>query len=256
MTDNLLTDRQTYNVVSLGYFCSVAKENERIGVRNRSLPFDWVISSDFEQVIYLIKSKFENFMVKDNLFQEYDINPKYYYDSGCNIHFYHDFSPCIPFEDQYDEVREKYCRRIKRFYDTIKSSTLFIRYISSQDEADYICENYTDILSCLRDYNSENFIIFVANEQIQIKADIEVYFVKNDKGDSVARKYLKQLPTLRKKLQCTTEFHKILKNIIFYEKKQIKSSASKIKNKLFNKLFHVQKDKFYYYDKQWISLNK
>lgn len=37
-------------------------------------------------------------MSKENMQQEYDINPKYYYDVQSKLHFYHDFSCHIPFE--------------------------------------------------------------------------------------------------------------------------------------------------------------
>ena len=40
-------DRQTdrfKNYISLGYFCEVAKDLEKLGLRNQSSPFDWVIS--------------------------------------------------------------------------------------------------------------------------------------------------------------------------------------------------------------------
>ena len=39
------------NYISLGYFCEVAKDLERLGLRNQSSPFDWVISY-FPKVIY------------------------------------------------------------------------------------------------------------------------------------------------------------------------------------------------------------
>ncbi len=41
------------NYISLGYFCEVAKDLERLGLRNQSSPFDWVISY-FPKVIYAI----------------------------------------------------------------------------------------------------------------------------------------------------------------------------------------------------------
>ncbi len=52
------------NIMSLGYFCGVARELERVGLRNASYPFDWIISTDFKQVIKLIENNFENFLSK------------------------------------------------------------------------------------------------------------------------------------------------------------------------------------------------
>lgn len=56
------------NFISLGYFCSVALELERLGYRNFSNPFDWLIS-DFKGVLELIENDFENFLSMQYLFQ-------------------------------------------------------------------------------------------------------------------------------------------------------------------------------------------
>ena len=45
------------NYISLGYFCSVASELERYGLRGESYPFDWVIS-DFGGVVEAIQNNF------------------------------------------------------------------------------------------------------------------------------------------------------------------------------------------------------
>lgn len=47
--------------ISLGYFCSIAMELERLGLRSESSPFDWLIS-DFEGVIHAIENHFEDFL--------------------------------------------------------------------------------------------------------------------------------------------------------------------------------------------------
>lgn len=36
------------SVISLGYFCSVAIELEKMGIRNFSTPFDWLITDWLE----------------------------------------------------------------------------------------------------------------------------------------------------------------------------------------------------------------
>ena len=46
--------------ISLGYFCSVALELERVGLRSASSPFDWLVS-DFSGVIDLIENHFDSF---------------------------------------------------------------------------------------------------------------------------------------------------------------------------------------------------
>ena len=46
------------NFISLGYFCGVAEDLERIGLRSFSSPFDWLIT-DFKGVIKLIENRFK-----------------------------------------------------------------------------------------------------------------------------------------------------------------------------------------------------
>ena len=49
------------NYISLGYFCSVASELEKLGLRTESSPFDWVIS-DFEGVLLAIQNNFSDYL--------------------------------------------------------------------------------------------------------------------------------------------------------------------------------------------------
>ena len=64
------------NCISLGYFCSVALELERIGLRSASYPFDWTIS-DFEGVIDAIENNFIHFLDYEYLYQNKEIHSHY-----------------------------------------------------------------------------------------------------------------------------------------------------------------------------------
>ena len=59
------------NVVSLGFFCSPAIELNNLNLRKSSQPFDWLISSKFNQVLELINNGFEDFL-----------NPDFYFNSN------------------------------------------------------------------------------------------------------------------------------------------------------------------------------
>ena len=59
-----------YNIVSLGCFCSAAMELERIGLRNCSLPFDWVISGNLNLMLDLIENNFIGFAEKENYLEQ------------------------------------------------------------------------------------------------------------------------------------------------------------------------------------------
>lgn len=180
------------NFISLGYFCEVAKDLELLGLHNTSSPFDWVIS-DFEKNIILINNKFNNFMLKNNL--EQSINDRNHYcDVKYNFYFFHDFSQFKSLDKQYDIVHEKYERRINRFFENITKPTLFVRYISDElknstgkaKELRYIEDNYDYIINTLKKYNSQNEIIFIANNEVT-SSKVKIYNVTKDYNDIVSR---------------------------------------------------------------------
>lgn len=183
------------NVISLGYFCSIASELERLGLRNASYPFDWCIS-DFEGVINAISNGFKDFLSYEYLSQ----NKKYrsiYMNDIYKIKFFHDFDKYSGLDKQLPDVKKKYARRIERFYYDIKKPTLFIRYISDEIcneygkslELEYIESNYDKIISLIKSFNKNNEIIFIANNGTNSNR-IHIYNVEKDNNDLVARKPL------------------------------------------------------------------
>lgn len=194
--DKLLTQR--YRMISLGYFCSVALELQREGMRDASYPFDWVIS-DWFGVQKLIKNHFDGFLDYDKLYQDKQY-PQYYSNTTYGISFYHDFSPYIPLAEQLNFVKNKYERRIERFYQDIGQPTLFLRYIATQAERDdIICsENEFEIL--LKSYNKENRILFIINDDLS-SPELQAFAVKKDENDRVARQFLEKNRKLLKYLR-------------------------------------------------------
>ena len=112
--------KQYKHFISLGYFCSVALELERIGLRSTSYPFDWCISN-YEGVIDAIENQFENFLNYDFLLQS-DTVHEHYFNEKYKIWFFHDFDKYYSLEKQLSNVRDKYLRRIERFYEDIKEN--------------------------------------------------------------------------------------------------------------------------------------
>lgn len=179
---------KTYkHFISLGYFCSTALELEKIGLRSCSSPFDWCLS-DWGGVEKAIETHFENFLEYNNLYQDKK-DPSHYKDMEYGIAFFHDFNKYKPLKEQLPFVREKYNRRIDRFYKNIAEPTLFIRYISNEhgrEELDYIEENYNRIINLLKSFNKDNDIIFIANSELK-STIIKIYSVEKDENDIVAR---------------------------------------------------------------------
>ena len=111
----------------------------------------------------MIDTNFDDFLNIENL--KRDEKRKYIVkDMKYNIAFYHDYKPSLPIDGQHDAVKEKYSRRIKRFYNYISEKTLFIRYIESKKEYEYLCENYDHIISILRRYNENNDLMLISKD--------------------------------------------------------------------------------------------
>ena len=171
-------------------------------------------------------------MIKDNLKQEVDVNPKYYYDAENRIHFYHDFKSIRPFDEEYDGVKEKYDRRIRRFYDVISKPTVFIRYVNTEQDVRFIENNYEYVTDLLKSFNSNNVIYFIANKDIAVNEESPNFFlVDTDKNDTVAKRFLKDLPDLRRDL---IQKSKLTKKQIRHNKRRVKKKNVK---KFFKKIF-------------------
>lgn len=218
------------NIVSLGCFCSPAMEFKRVERRKFSLPFDWLVTMDFSAVLDLIDNNFNGLLEYDDLYQIKEV-PSRYRNSRYSIDFYHDFLPVKSFDKQIDAVKEKYNRRIKRFYEIITEPTLFCRYIISRDELLYIAERYGEIVKRFKKYNEENEIMFIVNEDIFSTFDGEIpllWTVEKDEGDMFARNFLdkneelkdfivtnvEKAPILQKKINFTQSLSKAYTKIM------------------------------------------
>ena len=227
------------NVVSLGFFCSIAMDIGELGLRKNSFPFDWVIS-DIEMVVFAIKNKFDKFMLYENLFQ-LKSDKKIYYDSFYKIYFYHDFNKYKPLKQQYNKVYNKYKRRINRFLTIIKQPTIFIRYINPEKsingkytELAYLENHYEEINDLIKSFNDKNEIIFVGDDNC-ISSKITIFNVPIDKDDTVCRRPLYSNQKLYNRLISVFDDDKV-KNLKIYRRKQIQKKIIKPFKKI-NSLF-------------------
>ena len=189
------------NYISLGYFCGVAEDLEKLGLRNMSSPFDWGIS-DLKGIIELFENKFDGFM--DYTYLKQSSSLRYHYlDSRYNFFSFHDFSQYKTLAEQYSEVHKTYQRRVDRFLKKICNPTLFFRYISNETkneegksvELKYIENNLDYIYEIIQSYNKCNDIIFIGDEHT--KSDIiKIYHVDIEKGDVVSRSPIINNPEL------------------------------------------------------------
>lgn len=228
------------NYVSLGYFCSIAEDLGKLGLRRFSQPFDWNITS-LRKNIQLLSDEFKGFMQFENLSQNIQ-NRSIYKDRHYDFYFYHDFSKYKPLSEQYDRVKDKYDRRISRLLESIQKPTLFIRYISDKDkngiskELKWIEQNFEYINEVLKKFNSKNEIIYISNSGLFSEV-VKIYQVEPDKKDSVARSPLfksKELLNLFNNFNIENQTENLLQ-----DKKRRK------KNNVFYKL--IRKVKMVYY---------
>lgn len=211
------------NYISLGYFCSVAMELERFGLRAMSSPFDWLIV-DFKGAIDAIENQFENFLEYEYLAQSRE-NRSWYKNLKYQICFFHEFDQYHSLKSQLAPVQEKYRRRIRRFYETIQQPTIFVRYISDGKKIDgkaeeliWIEENFDRIEALIKGFNQENQIIFIANTGVE-SDKIKIYHVEPDPNDTVARVPSDKNPALKDFFESAQIENKV-KNLQRYHEKQ------------------------------------
>ena len=236
------------NVISLGYFCGVAIELEKMGLRNQSYPFDWLITANFEKVLEFIENGFVGFLEYDNLYQEASVYHQYYFDAVNNIHFYHDFSQYASLKEQFAEVKAKYARRIARFYETIKKPTVFVRYCNSLDEVNFILRNFDRIENTIKSFNENNVILYFCSHKLTVANNkTNIYYVKS-KDDVIS-----QCSDLKKALLSSVVCENKKNNLRKYKKARRARLWRKVKRIVDQKLakfLKIKSKRIYNHDKQ------
>lgn len=183
-------------IISIGFFCSVAKELERKGFREFSLPFDWVIS-DIESIISLIQNQFselfkESNLYYDNLFKHIVKHKVYRFD------FYHEFTPEKKIAEQIPIVKEKYDRRIERFYNLLlsKKNILFVRYMLEDNEYSDNAKRIDHFIETIKGITPNFRVLLIKHSSscrdidiVNSKYLIKTINVEKDRNDYVCRKF-------------------------------------------------------------------
>ena len=149
--------KQFSNCISLGWLCATAGSMSKYGFRNFSGPFDWYYS-DFKSVVRHIDNGFSDFLMRDNLVV-CDDNTRIFEDKKYGYKYFHDIRTNL--DSDYVHIREKYDRRIERFYEKIKQPTLFLRAVRSSWEKEYIIADHCEIDGILKKYHSQNEVIYL-----------------------------------------------------------------------------------------------
>ena len=159
------------NFISLGWNCLVASSMSKHGLRSASGPFDWCKSS-FKGVIELLDNDFEEFLDYKNL----EVNEnKHVVDIKYNIEYVHDFAQSI--DEQYEEVKCKYFRRIYRFREMIQQKTCFIRTIWSVEDLCFLEREEERIKAVIR---GNDLIVVVPRfiyEKNPVRSSFKIFIV-------------------------------------------------------------------------------
>lgn len=133
--------------ISIGSSCSVAYQLQQNGCRYGAFPFDWTRTKKLSSITNIIKNQFMHFdefykiknvknhplLVNDefvsNVLNDDENTSTIHAKNIYDVHSFHDFTSRMPFEDQQNDVIEKYKRRIDRFYEALMSekTIVFIR---------------------------------------------------------------------------------------------------------------------------------
>lgn len=140
-------------IIPLGGSCSVAYQLQKLGLREKAYPFDWLRTPSLDIISKCIEEEFEDFaeftpikevksypLLNQEDFDSNGSKTSFYATNKYGCQSYHDFDSRIPFEDQIQEVKEKYHRRIDRFLRDfyLREEILFVRECQSitQEEID------------------------------------------------------------------------------------------------------------------------
>lgn len=136
-------DNRPYDqVVSLGFSCQVVWQIETNGMRSAAYPFDWV-HTHATPLLSFLANKGAGFLELQNISIQGkyagDIDHMKVIDTVNGIISYHDIISS-PLFGNYKEVKAKYDRRTKRFFELLNSDkkVLFVRQGDTKAEIEYL----------------------------------------------------------------------------------------------------------------------
>ena len=164
-----------YDIIySLGRDCSCAMYMQQTNLRSCSGPFDWLTNAGFEKRFELMINNFDEFLEQSDLLPmdkptafPSDKNNDYYENVKTGLYYWHDFPAGVPLQESFNIVKEKYNRRIKRFYDNIltKNRVLLIWFSQVGSTSDSVVLEYCDKL-CSKIGKKLDFLIIEHREGV------------------------------------------------------------------------------------------
>ena len=148
--------------ISLGCLCPIASSMGKFGLRSFSGPFDWLSTPDFSWVLHYIDTDFNDFLLKRNL-ERYDEHQNHFQDKQSGFRFTHDEEN---FEYDYEKLKDKYDKRIKRFLEKTASRVCYLRSMHTEQDYEYIVQNADYINRIIKKKNNDSEIVFLCNSDV------------------------------------------------------------------------------------------
>lgn len=210
------------NFVSLGAACPTASSMSKYGLRSFSGPFDWLVTSCLDWVLYYMENGFNDFLEKENL-ERFKGSPLKFRDRKSGFVFLHDEE--YPFEDRFYDLKQKYQKRIDRFMKEIKKPTCFLRSVISSYELDYISSNVSYIEQIIKSKNSESELVLLIHRDAQIPKSLPFkYFIMSGefaKGHETLRSWFDGADGFLEFCADNYSPASLMKNIAYDQKKEI-----------------------------------
>lgn len=206
------------NFVSLGTYCATAASASKYGLRSWSGPFDWLITEELKWVLYFIENDFEYFLEKEDL-ERWDGDPRAFRNKMSGFGFVHERE--YLFEEEFDKIKEKYKRRIKKFLKETEKPTCFLRWVVFPEEIEYIRKNSKYIREVIKKRNGKNEIVFLIKHDMKMLSKNLPYksFYISVSYEGKSREATRRLYDYENEflLYCASNFNAatMMKNLIF-----------------------------------------
>ncbi len=173
--------KKPYDIIySLGTDCACASYLAANNLRSTAGPFDWLTNASLDTRLNLILDDFNNFMIFEDIIslpKDPDVlndrNHDYYQNVRNGFYYYHDFPANIDIKDSFNSVKEKYDRRIKRFYQKIVTSrrVLLVWLAHNQIIDDFITKELCQKIAAK--FNKEIDFLFIEHDGSKADNEIE-----------------------------------------------------------------------------------
>lgn len=175
------------HIVSLGGFCQVAYQLDRLKLRFEAFPFDWIFSTNVERVLEALENDFQDWILEENLIESEftETGHRRVVDTKYETVIQHAFPLDKSWREAYPKVSEMTRRRVDRLLNLRGGGdTLFIRTNLDEEQslrmASVISEKYGDNAKLLVVNLTHNFAMKELPAELDNLYRVEIYTYDED----------------------------------------------------------------------------